>query len=294
MLHCTMGAPTLPARSFPLHHRGVDRAHIAAAIGWNLFQDRIMRAALRAVRAFSAPKELPRRIISSPPLGWPGPICRMIPRASSHPASSAQSGRRWPSSRAADQLHETRPLERPARRCRRQRASAPFRFVAGERLQRHGRRLGTTLPPGDAGRLHGRGRQLCRPRSTSPIRMSRAPSMPSSRRSRSRGRSCLAGHSQGSLHLMRLMAEKVAGKPVAKRIVAAYVVGWPVSETGRSARHGPARGLHRPQPVGLRASLAKLRRARRYRTTSPMSTMRRRAHRLKPRAGTPDGRASIR
>lgn len=39
----------------------------------------------------------------------------------------------------------------------------------------------------------------------------------------------LAAHSQGSLHLMRLLAEKVAGKPVASRIVAAYVIGWPVS-----------------------------------------------------------------
>lgn len=39
----------------------------------------------------------------------------------------------------------------------------------------------------------------------------------------------LAGHSQGSLHLMRLLAERVAGKPVAERIVAAYVIGWPVS-----------------------------------------------------------------
>ncbi|HEX8238584.1 MAG TPA: DUF3089 domain-containing protein [Allosphingosinicella sp.] len=39
----------------------------------------------------------------------------------------------------------------------------------------------------------------------------------------------LAGHSQGSLHLMRLLAERVAGKPEAKRIAAAYVIGWPVS-----------------------------------------------------------------
>ena len=39
----------------------------------------------------------------------------------------------------------------------------------------------------------------------------------------------LAGHSQGALHLSRLLKEKVAGKPVAKRIVAAYVVGWPLS-----------------------------------------------------------------
>lgn len=39
----------------------------------------------------------------------------------------------------------------------------------------------------------------------------------------------LAGHSQGALHLTRLLREQVAGKPIAKRVVAAYVVGWPVS-----------------------------------------------------------------
>uniref|UniRef100_UPI0013D36B38 DUF3089 domain-containing protein n=3 Tax=Pseudomonadota TaxID=1224 RepID=UPI0013D36B38 len=39
----------------------------------------------------------------------------------------------------------------------------------------------------------------------------------------------LAGHSQGALHLSRLLVDRVAGKPLAKRIVAAYVVGWPVS-----------------------------------------------------------------
>jgi hypothetical protein len=41
----------------------------------------------------------------------------------------------------------------------------------------------------------------------------------------------LAGHSQGSLHLMRLLADRIAGKPEAKRVVAAYVVGWPISAT---------------------------------------------------------------
>ena len=41
----------------------------------------------------------------------------------------------------------------------------------------------------------------------------------------------LAAHSQGALHLERLLRDKVAGKPVAKRIVAAYVVGWPISTT---------------------------------------------------------------
>jgi len=41
----------------------------------------------------------------------------------------------------------------------------------------------------------------------------------------------LAGHSQGSMHLLRLLQEKVAGKPVAARIAAVYAVGWPISLT---------------------------------------------------------------
>lgn len=41
----------------------------------------------------------------------------------------------------------------------------------------------------------------------------------------------LAGHSQGALHLTRLLRDRVAGKPLTTRIVAAYVVGWPVSKT---------------------------------------------------------------
>jgi len=40
----------------------------------------------------------------------------------------------------------------------------------------------------------------------------------------------LAGHSQGSLHLTRLLADKIGADPALRaRIVAAYVVGWPVS-----------------------------------------------------------------
>ncbi|MBA3895850.1 MAG: DUF3089 domain-containing protein [Sphingomonadaceae bacterium] len=39
----------------------------------------------------------------------------------------------------------------------------------------------------------------------------------------------IAGHSQGALHLVRLLHERIAGRPVARRIVAAYVIGWPVS-----------------------------------------------------------------
>ncbi|MBU7579008.1 MAG: DUF3089 domain-containing protein [Porphyrobacter sp.] len=39
----------------------------------------------------------------------------------------------------------------------------------------------------------------------------------------------LAGHSQGALHIKRLIAEEVKGTPAAARLVAAYVIGWPVS-----------------------------------------------------------------
>ncbi|WP_447761901.1 DUF3089 domain-containing protein [Sphingopyxis panaciterrae] len=39
----------------------------------------------------------------------------------------------------------------------------------------------------------------------------------------------LAGHSQGALHIETLIKNRVAGTPLAKRIVAAYIIGWPIS-----------------------------------------------------------------
>lgn len=39
----------------------------------------------------------------------------------------------------------------------------------------------------------------------------------------------LAGHSQGSLHLLRLLRDEVNGSPIADRLVGAYVIGWPIS-----------------------------------------------------------------
>jgi len=49
----------------------------------------------------------------------------------------------------------------------------------------------------------------------------------------------LAGHSQGALHLARLLRDHVANDPrVRRRIVAAYVVGWPVSEATDLPRMG--------------------------------------------------------
>lgn len=41
----------------------------------------------------------------------------------------------------------------------------------------------------------------------------------------------LAGHSQGSMHLLRILKERVAGTPLAGRIVAVYIGGWPISMT---------------------------------------------------------------
>jgi hypothetical protein len=39
----------------------------------------------------------------------------------------------------------------------------------------------------------------------------------------------LAGHSQGSLHLLRLLKEEVMPGPLAERLVVAYTIGWPIS-----------------------------------------------------------------
>ena len=39
----------------------------------------------------------------------------------------------------------------------------------------------------------------------------------------------LAGHSQGARHLTYLLKDRVKNQPLAKRIVAAYLVGWPIS-----------------------------------------------------------------
>lgn len=50
----------------------------------------------------------------------------------------------------------------------------------------------------------------------------------------------LAGHSQGALHLTHLLKNRIARTPLARRIVAAYIVGWPVSRTTDLAAMGLA------------------------------------------------------
>ncbi len=39
----------------------------------------------------------------------------------------------------------------------------------------------------------------------------------------------LAGHSQGSTHILRLLQDRVAGTPLEERIAAVYAPGWPIS-----------------------------------------------------------------
>lgn len=63
----------------------------------------------------------------------------------------------------------------------------------------------------------------------------------------------LAGHSQGAFLLRRVLRDRVAGTPLAGRIVAAYLVGWPVS----IVHDLPATGLSactRPEDTGCVAS----------------------------------------
>lgn len=48
----------------------------------------------------------------------------------------------------------------------------------------------------------------------------------------------LAGHSQGAFILKRLLAEKIAGTPIAGRIAAAYIVGWLVDQDRELAAMG--------------------------------------------------------
>ncbi len=59
----------------------------------------------------------------------------------------------------------------------------------------------------------------------------------------------LAGHSQGSFIIKRLLKEKVAGTPLARRIVAAYVIGWLV-DTGRDLPEMGLPGCNAPDQVG--------------------------------------------
>lgn len=57
----------------------------------------------------------------------------------------------------------------------------------------------------------------------------------------------LAGHSQGSRHLLKLLREQVADKPVSQRIAAVYAVGWPISVEADLPALGLPACAHRDQ-----------------------------------------------
>lgn len=40
----------------------------------------------------------------------------------------------------------------------------------------------------------------------------------------------IAGHSQGALHAMTLIKQKVEGTPLQNQLIAAYIIGWPVQK----------------------------------------------------------------
>ena len=66
----------------------------------------------------------------------------------------------------------------------------------------------------------------------------------------------LAGHSQGSLHLLRLLRERVKGRPeLENRIAAVYAVGWPIS-MDRDLPVLPLPGCERPNQSGCILSWA--------------------------------------
>ncbi|BEV01588.1 DUF3089 domain-containing protein [Novosphingobium olei] len=63
----------------------------------------------------------------------------------------------------------------------------------------------------------------------------------------------IAGHSQGSLQLLRILQDKVRGKPIAKRVVAVYLIGWPISPNHDLPLLGMS-GCTRPDQTGCVAS----------------------------------------
>ena len=91
--------------------------------------------------------------------------------------------------------------------------------------------LRAALPPGDSGGALPRafaGEDLTAPISPPLMATCSPPGASSSPAATRAGRSSLIGHSQGSIHLLKLLAEEIEGKPVAKRMLSAILLGWPV------------------------------------------------------------------
>jgi len=218
----------VPARIFLYVIAGAIMLMLAGAFGWNLFQNQIMRAALVPGVAFAPPPEpapdyarpsawLARPDLRDDPSRWLPPG---VPRAAAPEAavfylapSAFYRRDRW-----------NMPLgDREAGALLRQFAASQASVFTG---------AGTVWAPyyrqATIGALLTTGRDADAAIDLAYGDVERAfaaflAQLPPDRPI------ILAGHSQGSLMLTRLLARRVAGTPTAARIVAAYVVGWPVS-----------------------------------------------------------------
>jgi hypothetical protein len=229
MLHCTIGVPTLLARRFLYIIAGLIMLTLAAGIGWNLFQDQLMRLAFVPGTAFKpAPATTAPDYMS--PAGWlsrpdlPDDPSRWTPAG--HPRAGRPEVAVFyvsPTTYFSKSSWNAPIDDGDSRRWLRVFASSQasaFNSVGAvwAPLYRQAT-LGAFLTKGSDG-----------PRAIDfayqdVLRAFDAflAQIPASRPI------LLAGHSQGTLHLIRLMHERIAGTPIANRIVAAYLVGWPIS-----------------------------------------------------------------
>ena len=60
----------------------------------------------------------------------------------------------------------------------------------------------------------------------------------------------LAGHSQGSLHLLNLLQSRISGSPLRTRMIAAYIIGWPVSVEADLGALSDIRACRSPDEIG--------------------------------------------
>jgi hypothetical protein len=219
------------ARKFLYLMAGLIVVALAGAIGWNLFQDRIMRAAFVPATPFVAP----------PPAGTPD---YARPAAWLSRPDLAQDPSRWTPlgfTRTADPQVAVFYVS-PTTYFRKTSWNAPLDDrETNERLNLFARSqasafngVGEVWAPryrqAGMGAFLGSGADATAALDFAYRDVARAfdafvAQIPETRPI------LLVGHSQGSLHLLRLIHAKVAGRPIARRIVAAYLVGWPISTT---------------------------------------------------------------
>jgi len=229
MLHCTIGVLVLLARRFLYVIAGLIMLLLAAGIGWNLFQDQLMRMTFvpgtpfgSAIEARAPDYASPSAWLSRPDL--PDDPSRWVPTGHARagrpevavfyvPPTTYFSRNNWNAS--LDDQDSRRWLRVFAS----SQASA-FNEVGAIWAPRYRQAtLGAFLTKDSDGQraLDFAYRDVARAFDAFLAQI------PASRPI------LLVGHSQGSVHLMRLMHERIAGTPLARRIVAAYLVGWPIS-----------------------------------------------------------------